>query len=155
MKHLRLLIFIVPAFIFSACNTIDVFEKTVPIPLHKWSSDTSLPFTFQAKDSLAYYNVYFVLRHTEAYHFNNIWIDFTATFPGKKPKTTRFNLPLANSKGWIGAAMDDIIEQRVLLFSKPSRLDSGTYTFAIRQVMREDPLENVLNAGIRIEKVVQ
>ncbi len=54
-----------------------------------------------------------------------------------------------------GPAMDDIIEQRVLLFSRPTRLIAGNYTFSIRQVMREDPLQNVLNAGIRVEKVVQ
>ncbi|MFT4154558.1 gliding motility lipoprotein GldH [Parafilimonas sp.] len=155
MKYLKFLIFIVPAFSLSACNTIDVFEKTAPIPLHEWSSHNPLSFTFQAKDSMAYYNIYFVLRHTEAYHFNNIWIDFTATFPGKKPQTQRFNLPLANGEGWIGTAMDDIVEQRVLLFNKPSKLDSGAYTFMVRQVMREEPLENILNAGVRVEKVVR
>jgi gliding motility-associated lipoprotein GldH len=154
MKRLMFLI-LIAAFLFTACNTIDVYEKTTPIPKHEWSSNNLLPFTFIAKDSQAYYNVYFVLRHTETYHFNNLWIDFTAAFPGRKPQTQRLNLTLANAKGWMGTAMDDIIEQRVLLFNKPTKLDSGTYTFSIRQVMREDPLENVLNAGIRVEKVVQ
>lgn len=154
MKHLRFLVLIIPVF-FAACNTVDVYEKTIPIPLHKWRSDTALPFTFVAQDSLAFYNVYFVIRHTETYHFNNLWIDFTAAFPGRKPQTQRLNLTLANGKGWIGTAMDDIIEQRILLFNKPTKLDSGTYIFSVRQVMREDPLENVLNAGIRVEKVVQ
>ena len=28
----------------------------------------------------------------------------------------------------------------------------GDYTFTIEQIMREDPLNNVLNVGIRIEK---
>lgn len=53
--------------------------------------------------------------------------------------------------------MDDIFEHRQLLtprsadkafyFKKP-----GDYTFTIEQIMREDPLEQVLNTGIRIEK---
>jgi hypothetical protein len=29
----------------------------------------------------------------------------------------------------------------------------GDYTFTLEQIMREDPLKNVLNAGLRIEKV--
>ena len=153
MKRFSFLVFIA-AFSFS-CNTIDVYEKTMPLPLHEWSSKNVLPFTFIAKDSLAYYNVYLVLRHNESYHFNNIWIDFSATFPGKKLQAKRLNLTLVNTKGWLGTAMDDIIEQRILLFSKPTRLAAGTYTFSVRQVMREDPLENILNAGIRVEKVVQ
>lgn len=139
----------------AGCNTIDVYEKTTPILRHQWSSNNRLNFAFNATDSLSYYNIYFVLRHTESYHFNNIWIDLTTTFPGQKPKTQRLNVPLANANGWIGSAMDDIIEQRILLFRNPTRLPAGTYTFTLQQVMREDPLENVLNAGIRVEKVVQ
>ncbi len=153
MNRFRFLVFL--AACFFSCNTIDVYEKTAAIPHHEWSSKNALPFTFVAKDTLAYYNVYLVLRHDESYHFNNIWIDFSATFPGKKLQTRRLNLTLTNTKGWLGTSMDDIIEQRILLFSKPSRMAAGTYTFSIRQVMREDPLENILNAGIRVEKVVQ
>jgi len=141
--------------LFFSCNTIDVYEKTIAIPKHEWSSSNRLNFTFTATDSLAYYNVYLVLRHTESYHFNNIWINFTAVFPNKQEHTQRLPLPLANTNGWLGTAMDDIVEQRVLLFSHPTKLAKGDYTFSIQQVMREDPLQNILNAGIRVEKVVQ
>ena len=142
-------------FFLAGCNTIDLYEKTTPIPRHEWSSNNRLTFTFDANDSLAYYNIYLVLRHTESYHFNNIWIDLATTFPGQKPKTQRLNVPLTNADGWLGAAMDDIIEQRILLFRNPTRLPAGSYTFSLQQVMREDPLQNVLNAGIRVEKVVR
>ena len=51
--------------------------------------------------------------------------------------------------------MDDIFDHRIALtpdgpgyyFRK-----KGTYTFTISQIMREDPLEHVLNVGLRIEK---
>ncbi len=142
-------------FLFAACNTIDVYEKTVAIPHHEWSSNNRLSFTFTATDTSAYYNIFLVLRHTESYHFNNIWIDFTSILPAKKPQTQRLNIMLANANGWLGSAMDDIIEQRVLLFSQPTHLAKGSYTFMLQQVMREDPLQNILNAGVRVEKVVQ
>src|SRR5678815_4086236 len=115
-------LFIVTILFFSSCDTIDVYEKTTAIPKHEWSSSNRLNFTFTATDSLAYYDVYLVLRHTESYHFNNIWIDFTSAFPGKKANTQRLNLALANAGGWLGTAMDDIVEQRVLLFRHPTRL---------------------------------
>ena len=155
MRHFNYKVFILTASLFACCNTIDVYEKTAPIPLHKWSSSNRLSFSFIATDSLAYYNIYFVLRHTESYHFNNIWIDITSLIPEKKPQTQRLNVQLANANGWLGSAMDDIIEQRVLLFSHPVRFAKGHYTFSLQQVMREDPLQNILNAGIRVEKVVQ
>ena len=154
MKRFSCILAVIIIFL-AGCNTIDLYEKTTLIPRHEWSSNNRLNFTFNAADSLAYYNIYLVLRHTESYHFNNIWIDFTAAFPGQKATTQRLNVTLANANGWLGSAMDDIIEQRILLFRNPTRLPAGTYNFSLQQVMREDPLENVLNAGIRVEKVIQ
>jgi gliding motility-associated lipoprotein GldH len=61
-----------------------------------------------------------------------------------------------NNYGWLGTAMDDIIEHRVLLNEKgPVKLKKGNYTFVLQQAMREDPLTGVINAGIRAEKVIQ
>ena len=125
------------------------------IPKHEWSANNRLSFNFIVTDSAAYYNIYMVIRHTESYHFNNIWVDLTAASPGSKPQTQRLNVPLANANGWLGAAMDDIIEQRILLFKNPMHLVKGNYTFTLQQVMRENPLQSVLNAGIRVEKVVR
>ena len=90
-----------------------------------------------------------------SYHFNNIWLDFTSSVPGRNPQTQRLNLLLANTQGWLGSAMDDIIEQRVPIFNRPTKLIAGNYSFSLQQVMREDPLRNILSAGIRVEKAVQ
>jgi gliding motility-associated lipoprotein GldH len=155
MKCFNYKIFFLIPFLFAACNTIDVYEKTAPIPLHEWSSNNRLSFKFTSTDTSAYYNIYFVIRHSESYHFNNIYVDFTSVLPDKKQETQRLNLTLANGNRWLGSAMDDIIEQRVPISKNPVRLAKGDYTFYLQQVMREDPLQNVLNAGIRVEKVVQ
>ena len=141
--------------LMQSCNTIDVYEQTVALPKHEWKSDLRLNFTSSIKDSTGYYNIYFVIRHSEAYHFNNIWINLTTTFPKDTARTQRLNILLASGNGWLGTSMDDIIEQRLLLNKQPMLLKAGTYKFSLAQIMREDPLENVLNAGIRIEKVTQ
>ncbi len=47
--------------------------------------------------------------------------------------------------------MDDIYEHRIQLGSEQG-LKAGNYTFTIEQIMREDPLEQVLNVGLRVEK---
>ena len=149
------IIFLAFIILLQSCNTIDLYEQTIPIPKHAWNSNLRLNFTSVIKDSTGYYNIYFVLRHSESYHFNNIWIDFTAAFPNDTARTQRLNFQLATGNGWLGTAMDDIIEQRLLINKQPIRLHAGTYKFSLVQIMREDPLQNILNAGIRIEKVVQ
>lgn len=139
-----------------ACNTIDVYEKTQPFNKHEWASANKPSFQFTIGDTAAVYNIYTVIRHDDAYHFNNLWMNVTTVAPGDTAKTQQVQLILGdNTKGWLGSAMDDIIEHRVLLTRNPIPLKKGTYTFTLQQTMREDPLQNILNAGIRVEKVGQ
>lgn len=153
MKQLLFFAFI--AFTFFACDTIDLYEQTKPFPSHAWSSKEKLSFNFTITDTSSLYNIFAVVRHEDAYHFNNIWLNVTTITPDKKTTDQKVNLTLGNNSGWLGTAMDDIIEHRVLLTKFPVKLKGGQYTFAIQQIMREDPLQNMMNAGIRVEKVVQ
>lgn len=77
----------------------------------------------------------------------------------KGPKDTviiRREFILANNKkGWLGSGMDDVFEHRIPFNNKPTPMYKGAYTFTLQQDMREDPLNHILNAGIRVEKVKQ
>lgn len=76
--------------------------------------------------------------------------------PGDTATTVQQNFKLGDNRlGWLGTTMDDVIEHRMLITNKPVKLKKGNYTFQLQQVMREDPLQNILNAGIRVEKVIQ
>ena len=65
------------------------------------------------------------------------------------------NLQLAtDAKGWEGVGIDDIFEVRKNITPGPVPFTkSGDYTFTIAQIMRENPIKNILNVGLRIEKV--
>lgn len=143
-------------YLFS-CHTIDLYEKTVNIPGHKWSSSFKPTFNFTIKDTAVPYQLYITLRHRDRYNYNNIYIKLTTQQPGHdSTQSARYDLKLGSDEtGWLGSGMDDIYEHLIPLtpagtpfyFRKP-----GEYSFTIEQVMREDPLENVLNVGLRIEK---
>jgi hypothetical protein len=52
--------------------------------------------------------------------------------------------------------MDDIFEHRILLTKKPIRfLRAGQYEFTLEHIMRENPLQDIINVGIRLEKTGQ
>jgi gliding motility-associated lipoprotein GldH len=97
------------------------------------------------------------VRHTDAYHFNNLWVKMKSTAPGDSISSSQqFDLPLASQTGWTGTGMDDIYEHRILLYRQPVKfLRQGEYSVVLEQVMRENPLEEILNVGIRLEKVKQ
>jgi len=59
-----------------------------------------------------------------------------------------------DSKGWQGTGMDDIFEVRKNISAAPFSFKTpGDYTFSVAQIMRENPLDYILNVGIRVEKV--
>ena len=142
-----------------ACTTIDLHEKTAAFPGHAWKKANRLSFTFHISDTTAVYDLQLVIRHTDRYNFNNIWLNLGVKTPGEDSlRQFRVQRVLAtDEKGWLGSGMDDIYEHRislndVLLEHAVSLRRRGDYTFTLEQIMREDPLQQVLNAGIRLEK---
>lgn len=140
--------------LLSGCSTLDVFEKNIFFPDHEWKSNHKPSFTFTIEDTASAYHIYVIIRHEDAYHFNNIWLNIATQSPGDSVKTQLVNITLAdNKKGWLGAGMDDVFDHRALITRLPVKLKKGNYTFTLQQNMREEPLQFVLNAGIRVEKV--
>lgn len=137
-----------------ACTTVDLYEKTVPLPDREWKSDYKPTFTFTIRDTVPVYQVFLVLRHNEKYNFNNLWLNVYSQAPGDTVVITRVDKILAtNEKGWLATAMDDLYEHRLPLPLPEFRITKpGEYKFTLEHIMREDPLKNVMNVGIRIEK---
>lgn len=140
---------------FTSCIKIDLFEKQAQIPSQQWYYNNTPQFTFDIQDTSSLYNVYIVLRHTDLYQYNNIWLRVGSTSPSDSIHYQNINLVLGkDSKGWEGTGMDDIFEVRKNISAGPLSFKApGEYTFSITQIMREDPLNYILNVGIRVEKV--
>ncbi|MBS1620389.1 MAG: gliding motility lipoprotein GldH [Bacteroidetes bacterium] len=154
MKQIKTSLFLITTTVlfFVSCTTIDLYEKDVNLPQHQWKSSFKPVFTFDIKDTTVPYRFFLVLRHTEKYSFTNIYLNLYIKAPGSDSTIKiRQSLMLADNNGWMGSGMDDIYEHRIPL-GDPQLLKAGIYTFTLEQIMREDPLEHVLNVGLRIEK---
>lgn len=137
-----------------ACGKVNFFERTERFPQQEWAATVEPVASFDIQDTTSLYNIYVVLRHTDAYRYNNIWVNVITQSPNDSPKTQLLNIALAdNTKGWLGNGMDDIYDRRARITREPIVLKKGVYTFKLKQAMREDPLAYVLSAGIRVEKV--
>lgn len=137
----------------NACHTIPLSEQNTIHPDHQWNSAKPEKYFFNITDTNQLYKIIFVIRHHNAYHYKNIWVELNHSSAGEKAQTETFNLNLADDqKGWLGSGMDDVFDQRIPLYAKPVKLKYGMHTFTIKHTMREDPLQNILSTGIRIEK---
>lgn len=125
------------------------------IPEQVWDNTNKPSFTFTITDTTASYNIFIVVRHTDAYNYNNLWLTLGLQAPGDSIHSQNINIELGNdAKGWEGTGMDDIFEIRKNITPGPLPFKkAGNYTFTIAQIMRENPLRHILNVGIRVEKV--
>ena len=140
---------------FISCREIDLFEKNISVPNMQWFNNYDATGSFIIKDTSSTYNVFIVLRHTDAYLYNNIWLNVGLQAPGDVGlKYQKINLPLGNdAKGWEGIGMNDIWEVRKLISGVPKKfIKAGTYNFSIAQLMRDNPLQHIISAGLSIQK---
>lgn len=153
MKRLLILLFICCSII--SCKEIDVYEKNTSIPNYEWKSSFAATGSFNITDTNSLYNIFITLRHTDAYEYNNLWLMVGLQNPGDTLHFQRIDLPLGNDQnGWEGTGMNDIWDVRKKLNEQPLQFKKpGVYSFVIKQVMRDDPLKNIMSAGMRIEKV--
>ncbi len=136
------------------CNSIEIFEINKTIPHQAWSSNFSAEGNFTITDSISKYDMYVLLRHTDAYKYNNIWLNIGLQYPGDTMQFKKVNLILGNDRtGWEGTGMDDIwIVKKKLNKLSFSFQQKGKYRFSISNIMRDDPLLHVMSVGLGIEK---
>lgn len=135
-----------------SCTKLNVFEKLAFFPKHEWANTSKPAFTFTIADTSHPYQLFFVIRHADAYQYRNIWLNIQVKDPDSTYTVTR-EFKLADGEKWLGTGMDDIYEQRIPFANGAHMLKKGDYTFTLSQIMREDTLANILNAGIRVERV--
>ncbi|MCU7547815.1 gliding motility lipoprotein GldH [Chitinophagaceae bacterium LB-8] len=145
--------------LLSSCSKIDLYEKVSNMPRHEWKSSYKPKFEFAISDTLSPYQLYLIFRHNEKYNYNNLWLNLYVQAPGKKSEKFTLELPLAtNEKGWMASGMDDLYEHRIPITLDPEKVNfykAGNYTFILENIMREEPLQNVMGVGIRMEKKAQ
>ncbi len=133
------------------------FQKDEVLPKNEWAYNFKPVFTFDITDTTVDYETTFLIRHTEAYQYCNIWLWVHVKSPGDSVgKKVRTNITLAEASGkWLGRGMGEIWEQRMKMdlgdsikFNK-----AGTYQITLEQNMRINPLPDIMNVGVRVEKM--
>ncbi len=136
-----------------ACDSNVVFEKNEKLDDNRWYQKNMIRLEAEIKDTINPMNLYINVRNAGGYQFSNLFIFLTTTTPENTKSRDTLEIVLADESGkWKGDGMGDIWDNRIL-FKKNFRFPvSGKYTFELEQAMRVDPLPQIMDAGIRIEK---
>ena len=143
--------------LLNSCIHSNVYEKNSAIPSNKWNNQFRPGFIFNISDTTVSYKMSLTMRHTDAYPYSNIWLNVRTTFPGEKEsKLVKVEVPLAQADGqWMGRGMNEIWEHQMPLTRDGNAIrfsKKGEYKIELEQIMRVDPLPEVMSVGIRLEK---
>lgn len=140
----------------TSCDRNVVFEDNVKLPENRWEQKNAIQFTVDIQDTISPHNLYINLRNAGGYQFSNIFLFFTTTSPSGKMERDTLELTLADASGkWLGDGAGDIWDNRQLFKRGFHFPESGKYIFQLEQAMRIDPLPQIMDAGIRIERATE
>lgn len=158
MKRAFKLLYLLPVFCISlslgSCSDPNaVIDKSTEIDNHNWSYVNLVKYDVTIDDPSVGYNLYFNLRVTGDYKYSNIFILLHQTGPDNKPAVTRMEFKLANTDGeWLGEGSGNLYNYQMIFRQAYHFPAKGMYHFAIEQNMRDNPLHEVSDVGLRVEK---
>jgi len=130
-----------------------VLDKNTEIANYNWSYVNRVKYDVTIDDISVPYNLYFNVRVSGSYRYSNLFALFFQTSPGKKTHTTRYEFKLANKDGeWLGSGSGNLYSYQLLLRKNYKFPAKGVYHFEIEQNMRDNPLREVVDVGLRVEK---
>lgn len=135
-----------------SCDKSRIYEKNVNIDKYVWNSSFVPTYTVNIQDTSMLYNIFVNVRHADMYPYQNIWLIVDTHFPSGDTASSRIEIMLANDEGkWYGEGLGDIWDFRTQIQENSFFRLPGTYTFSIRQNMRQDPLPGIMAVGLRVE----
>jgi len=140
--------------VLAGCNDpASVIDQNTPVNDHNWTYAGKFSYTVKIDDEKIPYNLYMNLRVTADYKYSNLFVLITQTDPGNKTKITRYELKLASKDGaWLGSGSGNLYSYQVPFRTNYKFPARGVYHFSIEQNMRDNPLREVSDVGIRVEK---
>jgi gliding motility-associated lipoprotein GldH len=136
-----------------SCNKNIVFSEYKTFSNGEWFAKEKAVFDLEITDTQTLNNIYLMLRHSEAYPYNNLFVFVTTKYPDGKVITDTMEVVLANQKGeWLGNGMGDIFDFKVPIKKNVRFPLGGKYQFSFEQGMRVNPLPMIMDFGFEIEK---
>ncbi len=139
--------------LFTACDPNRVLDDYQTIPDASWSMKAPLKWSVDIADTTIPYNFYINLRHDEAYKYQNLFLFIKTTFPNNKHKVDTLECLLTDRQDqWLGDVSFNLYDNKILFKRNVLFPLKGKYNFEIQHGMRQDPLDHIVDLGMRIEK---
>jgi gliding motility-associated lipoprotein GldH len=139
--------------LLGGCDTSNVADINHTMPARNWSYADKVKVVVDITDSNKAYNIYFKLRHTSDYRYSNIFVLLNLKTAQKK-RDRRYEFKLAQADGaWNGSGSGNLYSYTFPLLSNFKFPAPGKYELELEQNMRDNPLTEISDVGIKVAVV--
>lgn len=137
------------------CRPRSVFEGKVDFPGRVWASGEAVEFDFTIADPNAPYDLYYTIRNTNGYPYQNIYLQYyLMDSSGLLLRKELNNVLLFNAVTGVplGNGIGDIFVLQKRFLEQYNFGRAGVYRLRIDHYMRPDTLPEVASVGIVVKK---
>lgn len=158
MNNSRALIFFcgVLTLLLGGCDANTIIDSNMSLPARNWNYANKVKTVIDIKDASKPVSIYFKLRHTNDYRYANIFVLFQIKGAGQKKQVRRYEYKLAEPDGqWNGSGSGNLYTYVMPLLTNYRFPVAGKYELEIEQNMRDNPLKEISDAGIKVVSLEQ
>lgn len=143
----------IASILFTSCDNHRVFEENKTIRDYNWDYNLPMTFTVDIADTLNRHNMYLNVRNAGYYRFSNLFLFVNTILPQGQTLRDTVEITLSAPDGkWLGNGLGDIYDNRYLFRENFKFPQAGSYRFELIQAMRVNPLQGIMDVGLRVEK---
>lgn len=136
--------------LLASCADSGDFSHFSTLPDSGWAYGDTIGFDTDRLDSLSTGTLYLSLRHTNDYHYSNLWIEVTCDDNGRQRRDT-LNLRLADNFGrWQGKGFGATRQMKTEV-ARNITPRPGSKVW-VRHIMRVDTLCGIREIGVSFNK---
>lgn len=152
MKYYFAILFVQLALV--GCDNSHLYESNVDFDKKVWLADSLPVFQFQIEDPDQAYNIYWNVRNTVSYPFQNLYLTYYLEDTlGNTIVEDLYQMDLFEPRTGkpYGSGLGDIFSHQILALPNYQFDSAGMYQIRLQQYMRRDSLPEILSVGVRVE----
>lgn len=123
-------------------------------PRLEWLKQDTREFKVPIEDISSIYNLSLSFRYLNGYEHKTVKVKVTETSPGGKETVKEFDLKVREDNGdYIGEFAYEIWDSEHLVEPNKKYQETGTFTYLFEHNMADDPVKQVMEIGMVLEKV--
>ena len=147
----KVLLLAISSLLLVACQQNVAFSTFESVPVNGWKAASMVVFYPLVEDSTADYQMQIIIRHTDRYPYQNMWMFVDVMQDSLLLRRDTIEAHLANARGeWYGKGMSEYILP--IIYLEHITLPKGEYTVGIQQGMREESLRGITDIGLKLIK---